>query len=153
MEPISLFLRELIEEQGLGNRTEQLNPEDSTLDVAAAMFNYLAKCPPQSHHISSQIEQLKMFYRTASTAATIWEAIINVYKNSLKKKPKNIKFQTDAVEDMISTIDKKLNSTLALGCSLFPKSDLNCMGIKPCVLFTELGGLVVESLVFYRLGN
>ena len=23
------------------------------------------------------------------------------------------------------------------------------MGIKPCVLFTELGGLVVESLVFY----
>ena len=23
------------------------------------------------------------------------------------------------------------------------------MGIKPCVLFTELGGSVVESLVFY----
>ena len=32
---------------------------------------------------------------------------------------------------------------------LFPKSDLNSMGIKPCVLFTELGGLVEESLVFY----
>ena len=37
----------------------------------------------------------------------------------------------------------------ALGCCLFLKSDLNCMDIKPCVLFTELGGLVVESLVFY----
>ena len=36
-----------------------------------------------------------------------------------------------------------------LGCSLFLKSDINCMDIKPCVLFTELGGLVVESLVFY----
>ena len=40
-------------------------------------------------------------------------------------------------------------SVLSVGCSLFPKSDLNSMGIKPCVLFTELGGLVVESLVFY----
>ena len=36
-----------------------------------------------------------------------------------------------------------------LGCSLFLKSDLNFMDIKSCELFTELGGLVVESLVFY----
>ena len=36
-----------------------------------------------------------------------------------------------------------------LGCSLFLKSDLNFMDIKSCALFTELGRLVVESLVFY----
>ena len=36
-----------------------------------------------------------------------------------------------------------------VGCSLFIKSDIIFMGIKSCALFTELGGLVVESLVFY----
>ena len=36
-----------------------------------------------------------------------------------------------------------------LGWSLFLKIDLNFMDIKSCVLFTELGRIVVKSLVFY----
>ena len=36
-----------------------------------------------------------------------------------------------------------------LGWSLFLKVDLNFMDIKSCVLFTELGRIVVESLIFY----
>ena len=36
-----------------------------------------------------------------------------------------------------------------IGWSLFLKIDLNLMDIKSCVLFTELGRIVVESMVFY----
>ena len=36
-----------------------------------------------------------------------------------------------------------------LGCCLFLKSEINFMGMKSCVLFTELGRTVVESVVFY----
>ena len=40
-------------------------------------------------------------------------------------------------------------SVCPLGWSLFLKIDLNLMDIKSCVLFTELGRIVVESMVFY----
>ena len=36
-----------------------------------------------------------------------------------------------------------------VGWSLFLKIDINFMDIKSCVLFTELGRIVVKSLVFY----
>ena len=38
---------------------------------------------------------------------------------------------------------------MKLEWSLFLKIDLNLMDIKSCVLFTELGRIVVESMVFY----
>ena len=41
------------------------------------------------------------------------------------------------------------NSEWVVGCCLFLKSELNFMGMKSCVLFTELGRTVVESVVFY----
>ena len=43
----------------------------------------------------------------------------------------------------------KMWQVLEVGWSLFLKIDLNFMDIKSCVLFTELGRIVVESMVFY----
>ena len=43
----------------------------------------------------------------------------------------------------------KMWQVLEVGWSLFLKIDLNFMDIKSCVLFTELGRIVVKSLVFY----
>ena len=40
-------------------------------------------------------------------------------------------------------------SASVLGWCLFYKSDIDFMGIKSCALFTELGRIVVKSLVFY----
>ena len=57
----------------------------------------------------------------------------------------------------LSTISLTMNMmtqprSWTLGCSLFLKSDLNFMDIKSWALFTELGGLVVDSWVF-NIGN
>ena len=112
---ISKFLEDIIEELGIEkNETESLNPEeidDTSLNVAAAMFIYLAKCPAPT--TKSVIGQVKNFFKIASTA-TIWEAVINVYKNSLTRKPKNISFSMDAMEGVILILGDTLNSSLAL---------------------------------------
>ena len=144
LKQISLFLGEIIEEQGLENTTEPLNPEEATLDVAAAMFTYLAQCPSQITK-DILIDQLKRLYRTASTA-TIWEAIINIYKNSLTKKPKSIHFPTDAVENMISIIGEKLNSTLALLEALSLSKEGFRQNVNENILFKSLTGEVRECL-------
>ena len=112
---ISKFLEDIIEELGIEkNETESLNPEeidDTSLNVAAAMFIYLAKCPDVT--TKDVIGQVKNFFKMSSTA-TIWEAVINVYKNSLTRKPKNIFFSLDAMEEVILIIGGKLKSSLAL---------------------------------------
>ena len=144
LKQISLFLEEIFEEQGLENKTEPLNPEEASLDVAAAMFTYLATCPPQITK-DILINQLKLFYRSASTA-TIWEALINVYKYSLTKKPKNIYFPIDAVEDMISIIGEKLDSTMALLEALSLSKEGFLQSVNENILFKSLSGQVRKCL-------
>ena len=147
MKQISLFLGEILEDLGLENKTEPLNPdtiEESTLNVAAAMFIYLAKCPSLLSK-SFLIDPLEKFTESASTA-TIWEAFINVYRNSLTKKPKGINFPMDALEDIISIIGEKIDSTLTLldALSLSKRSFLQIKDEN--ILFKSLSGEVRECL-------
>ena len=147
MKQISLFLGEILEELGLENKTEPLNVnliEEASLNVAAAMFIYLAKCPPQITK-NIFIDQLKKFSLSASTA-TIWEAYINVYKNSLSKRPKGINFPMGAIEDIISIIGEKINSNLALleAVSLSKRSFQQ--NENENILFKKLSGEVRECL-------
>ena len=50
---------------------------------------------------------------------------------------------------LVFKIDLNQLNYFPIGWSLFLKIDLNLMDIKSCVLFTELGRIVVESMVFY----
>ena len=97
MYQVSVFLDGMINELGLENET-LLSPDlidNSTLQVASAMFIYLTNCP--TLQTQTNIKQIKKFFKTASTA-TIWEALINVYKSSLVKTQKNINFSIDAID-------------------------------------------------------
>ena len=114
MEPISVFLDGIIKELGMENETKTLSLDlidDSTLQVASAMFIYLTKCP--THSTLTYIKQIKQFFKMASSV-TIWETLINVYKNSLVKSPKNINFSIDAIENMILHVGEAIKSSLAI---------------------------------------
>ena len=60
----------------------------------------------------ANIEHTKEFFKIASSS-TIWEALINIYKNALVKRPKNIHFSI-VIENMILIVGEEIKSSLAL---------------------------------------
>ena len=61
----------------------------------------------------TNIDLVKLFFKTASPSS-IWQALINIYRNTLVRRPKNTSFSIDAIENMILDVGKEINSSLAL---------------------------------------